>query len=58
MGGNHNSLKKIQVLYSQGKATKDEYTEALRAYLKYLVEVKSSQRDQAAAFDEDYKYIE
>jgi len=41
-----------------GDATKDEYSNALRAYQKYLGEVKSNQRDEAAAADEDYKYIE
>ena len=56
--GSNTSLKKIQKLYLDGKATKDEYTEALRGYQKYLDEVKSRQRDEAAAFDELYKYIE
>ena len=52
------ALENIQKLYSYGMATKDEYTEALRAYQKYLSEVKSPQRDQAAAYSETYKYIE
>ena len=56
-GGSNSSLKRIQELYSGGQATRDEYTNALRAYQEYLVEVKSSQRDEAAAY-EDYKYIE
>jgi hypothetical protein len=37
---------------------KIDYTKALQGYQKYLGEVKSSQRDQAAAAREDYKYIE
>ena len=41
-----------------GKATKDVYTKALRSYQEYLNEVKSSQRDKAAAAREDYKYIQ
>jgi len=57
-GGYNDSLKDLQKLYSNGLATKDEYTEALRAYQKYLNEVKSSQRDEAAAYSELYKYIE
>ena len=57
-GGYNDSLKDLQKLYSNGLATKDEYTEALRAYQKYLKEVKSSQRDEAAAYSDLYKYIE
>ena len=56
-GGVHESLKVIQKLYSRGHATKDDYVKALRAYQKYLLEVKSSQRDEAAAARADYKYI-
>ena len=55
--GHSGSLTNIQILYSQGQATKDDYLKALQTYQKYLVEVKSSQRDQAAAFDDRYKYI-
>ena len=57
-GGSNSSLKSIQDLYSDGHTTKDDYTKALRAYQKYLGEVKSPQRDEAAAFSEMYKYIE
>jgi len=57
-GGINISLKRIKVLYSNGHATKDEYSKALQAYQKYLIEVKSSQRDEAAAAREDYKYID
>ena len=55
--GQNKALKNIQILYSQGKATKDDYAKALRAYQKYLDEVKSPQRDEAAAFDDEYKYL-
>ena len=37
-------------------ATKDDYTQALRAYQAYVVEIKSPQRDEAAAFNDAYKY--
>ena len=57
-GGCHLSLREIQKLYKGGLATKDDYTTALLAYQKYLNEVKSPQRDEAAAASEDYKYIE
>ena len=56
--GYSDSLKNIQKLYSNGHTTKDEYTQALRAHQKYLQEVKSIQRDQAAAAFEGYKYYE
>ena len=56
--GCNQSVRNIQELYSKGLATKNDYTQALRAYQKYMGEVKSSQRDEAAAFDENYKYIE
>jgi len=55
--GEQDSLKAIQDLYPKGKATKDEYVKALRAYQKYLNEVKSIQRDEASAYNELYKYI-
>ena len=54
--GQNKALKNIQMFYSQGKVTKDEYAKALRAYQEYLNEVKSPQRDEAAAYGELYKY--
>ena len=57
-GGDSDSLKVIQKLYSKGYVTKDKYTTALRAYQEYLGEVKSDQRDEAAAASEINKYIE
>ena len=56
--GHKGSLTNIQKLYSRGLATKDVYTEALRSYQKNLVEVKSIQRDKAAAASERYKYYQ
>jgi len=56
--GYSDSLKEVQDFYSKGYVSKDVYIEALRAYQKYLNEVKSSQRDEAAAAREDYKYID
>jgi len=51
------SLEKIQQLYSIGSATKDDYTKALQSYQAYLGEIKSRQRDEAAACDnEQYRY--
>ena len=56
--GHNKSLEKIKGLYKEGYATKDDYTKALRIYQEYLNEVKSSQRDKAAAASEIYKYID
>ena len=57
-GGSNNSLKEIRKLYSKGQASKEEYTDALLSYQNYVDEVKSSQRGEAAAASEDYKYLE
>jgi len=56
--GEHVSLKKIKQCYIDGHATKDDYTKALRSYQEYLDEIKSDQRDEAAAYDDRYKYYE
>jgi len=50
------SLKEIKELYSNGHATKEDYTIALRLYQEYLSEIKSVQRDKAAAADDQYRY--
>jgi len=54
--GDAGSLKQIKRLYSNGLATKEDYTKALQAYQEYLGEIKSVQRDKAAAADEDNRY--
>ena len=48
-GGDSVSLDTIKVLYKYELATKENYTKALRAYQEYLNEIKSPQRDEAAA---------
>ena len=55
-GGYANSLKEIKELYSDGHATKEDYTEALQSYQVYLGDIESVQRDKAAAADEEYRY--
>ena len=55
-GGHSNSLNRIKLLYSEGHATKEGYSAALRSYQVYLDEIKSPQRDKAAAADEVYHY--
>ena len=55
-GGYTDSVKEIQQLYVNGHATKDHYANALRSHQAYVNEVKSDQRDKAAAFSDSYKY--
>ena len=50
------SLETVKELYSKGCATKEDYTKALQLYQLYLVEIKSDQRDEAAAFSNEYRY--
>ena len=54
--GYNDSVKNIKQLYMDGHTTKEDYTKALLAYQAYLEEVRSEQRDQAAAFNDQYKY--
>ena len=55
-GGDKDSLATIRKLHSIGGATKEEYTQALRSYQADLDEIKSIQRDKAAAYSDDYRY--
>ena len=55
-GGDTDSLNNIKDMYTDGKATKEDYMKALESYQEYLSEIKSKQRDEAAAADEDYLY--
>ena len=56
-GGKKKSLDSIKWLYSNGHARKDDYANALQAYQAYLNEIKSAQRDEAAAFSKEmYRY--
>ena len=50
------SLENIKLLYERGFATKDDYANALRSYQAHLHEIRSDQRDEAAAFKDGYKY--
>ena len=56
--GSDSSLKRIKRFYMNGIATKDDYAKALRSHQAYLDEVRSDQRDAAAASDENNRYIE
>ena len=55
-GGNSESLEAIKEFYTNGHAIKDDYTIALKLYQAYLGEIKSDQRDKAAAFSAEFRY--
>ena len=55
-GGNTQSLNAIKDLYTDGHATKTDYGAALRGYQASLDEIKSTQRDEAAAATDGYAY--
>jgi len=54
--GKSDSLEMIKKLYTDGYVSKDDYTKALQSYQAYLSEIKSAQRDKAAAAHEIYRY--
>jgi len=54
--GDNQSLEMVKEFYANGNATKEDYTKALQSYQIYLDEIKSDQRDQAAAVREDCRY--
>ena len=54
--GVSDSLETMRKMVTNGHATKDDYKKALESYQVYLDEIRSDQRDEAAAADENYKY--
>ena len=50
------SLSYIQGLFTNGDVSKEDYADALRSRQAYLDEIRSNQRDEAAAFGDHYKY--
>jgi hypothetical protein len=50
------SLENIKQMFMNGQATKDDYAKALRSCQANLVEIKSPQRNEAAAAHDNYKY--
>eukprot|EP01083_Nonionella_stella_P217576 781080_1 len=54
--GHTNSVKEIQRMYMDGHVAKDHYANALQSHQAYLNEIKSDQRDKAAALRVDYRY--
>ena len=56
--GSNDALKRIKQMFSNGHATKDDYSKALLSYQSYLGEIKSDQRDKTAEYSVNYKYYE
>jgi hypothetical protein len=48
--GHLRAVNAIKEVMTVGYATKDHYAQALRSYKQYLDEVRSKQRDKAAAY--------
>ena len=54
--GSTRSLEHITQMYKDGYAMRYDYAKALCEYQENLIQIKSPQRDEAAAFDNGYKY--
>lgn len=54
--GHSKSMEVIKEFYTFRYATKEDYMKALQSYQRYLGEIKSHQRDEAAAFSDEYRY--
>jgi hypothetical protein len=55
--GSVNAVDTIKKVMTDGFATRDHYNQALRGYQLYMDEVRSDQRDRAAAYSDKYKYL-
>ena len=55
-GGHTDSVDVIREMYMDGHATKDHYADALGYHQAYINEIKSDQRDKAAALRDDCRY--
>jgi len=49
-------LPKLRLDLCPAPLEQDDYSKALRLYQDYLSEIKSVQRDKAAAFSSKYRY--
>jgi hypothetical protein len=55
--GDIRAVNNIKKATTMRKATSDQYDQALRGYQLHLDEVRSVQRDRAAAYSDEYKYL-
>ena len=56
--GYNRSVKMIKQIYMDGHAKKEDYKDALLCYQNCIEEIRSEQRDNAAAYQDNYKYIQ
>jgi hypothetical protein len=56
-GGDIKAVNTIKEAVVKGYATKDHYRQALQGFLLWMDEVKSDQRDRAAANSDEWKYL-
>ena len=55
-GGDTDSVKAVQQMYMGGHVAKDQYAKALQSHQAYIDEIKSVQREQAAAIGDGCSY--
>jgi TPR repeat protein len=55
--GDIRAVNNIKMTMKVGYAIRDHYAPALRGYKQYLDEVRSEQRDKAAAHRDEFKYL-
>jgi TPR repeat protein len=56
--GNTASLTNVKIFFMNGgHSSRDDCQQALLSYQQYVEEVRSDQRDEAAAFRDDHKYL-
>jgi TPR repeat protein len=55
--GDIRAVNRLKEAMIDGGATRDDYAQALREYKQYLDQVTSYQRDRAAAYSDQFKYL-
>jgi tetratricopeptide (TPR) repeat protein len=55
--GHIKAVNEIKKAMCDGNATRDHYAQALRGYQQWVNEVVSDERDRAAAYSDEYKYL-
>lgn len=56
-GGHPGALKSILRCVQRGTASRDDYRKSLQSYQQYLKDVKTTERDEAAAHSDHSKYL-
>lgn len=54
--GQVESLEAIKTIFINGCASEEDYEKALKSLEEYIEDIKSEQRDEAAAYDQQYRY--